>query len=214
MSGLSSEILLEAYAQGVFPMAESAEDDDVFWVVPEQRGMLPLNQFHVTRRLKRTIRSDCFEVRVDHDFSAVIAGCAEKVENRKTTWINEVIHHAYVQLFFAGHGHSVEVYDQGKLAGGLYGIHLGGAFFGESMFHRSRDASKVALAYLVGRLKVGGFTLLDTQFLTDHLKQFGAIEIPQEKYLEYLDEALAVSANWWTMGEKVSGGELLGMLEN
>src|SRR5262249_46653334 len=166
---ITPEVLLKAYACGIFPMAESADDPALYWVEPERRGILPLDHLHISRRLARTVRSDRFTVVSDRDFDAVIDGCAEPGPGRARTWINERIRVLYRALFDCGHCHTVEVYDDGALVGGLYGVSLGAAFFGESMFRRTRDASKVALVHLAGRLRAGDFILLDTQFVTDHL---------------------------------------------
>src|SRR5918911_2910739 len=194
---ITPEILLRAYAAGIFPMAEDADDPALFWVEPRERGVLPLDAFHLSRRLARTVRSDLFEVRVDHDFDAVIAGCAAPGLDRDKTWINGRIRRLYGDLFDLGHCHTVEVYREGRLVGGLYGVRLEGAFFGESMFHRERDASKVALAYLAARLRRGGFRLLDTQFVTEHLLQFGAVEVPRRIYKRLLREAIETPAEWY-----------------
>lgn len=193
---LTPEIVLEAYAQGVFPMAERRDDPDLFWVSPDHRGILPLDRFHVSKRLARTVRSDRFQVTSDTAFDAVLRGCAEPAEGREQTWINNEILSLYTGLHRIGHAHSIECWRGGKLVGGLYGVRLGGAFFGESMFSRERDASKVALVHLVGRLIAQGFQLLDAQFLTKHLKTFGAIEIPRNQYLRRLDQALRKPAYW------------------
>ena len=193
---ITPEVLLKAYACGIFPMAESAEDPALYWIEPEQRGIMPLDGFHVPSRLARTVRGERFEVRIDHDFDAVLDGCAEPRPGSERTWINARIRALYCQLYDIGHCHSVEAYEDGKLAGGLYGVCLGRAFFGESMFHRARDASKVALVHLVARLKAGGFTLLDTQFVTDHLKTFGAIEVTRRQYHKLLEGALVGEANF------------------
>jgi leucyl/phenylalanyl-tRNA---protein transferase len=191
---LTPELLLRAYAIGIFPMAEDAEDPDVFWVDPERRGILPLEAFHVPKRLRRTIKQDRFEIRVDSAFELVMRGCAEPNPERPTTWINERILALYGALFRLGHAHSVETWREGALVGGLYGVRLGAAFFGESMFSRAPDASKVALVHLVARLKLGGFKLCDTQFVTRHLAQFGAIEIPRAAYRRRLAAALRTEA--------------------
>jgi leucyl/phenylalanyl-tRNA--protein transferase len=193
---LTPELLLRAYAIGIFPMAEGADDPDVFWVDPERRGVLPLESFHVPKRLRRTIRQGRFELRVDSAFEAVMRGCAEPNPDRPTTWINETILDLYGALFRLGHAHSVEAWRDGTLAGGLYGVTLGAAFFGESMFSRSPDASKVALVHLVACLKLGGFKLCDTQFVTRHLAQFGAIEIPRAAYRRRLAAAVRGSAQF------------------
>jgi leucyl/phenylalanyl-tRNA--protein transferase len=184
-------LLLRAYSIGVFPMADSRDAPDIYWVEPKRRGVLPLDGFHLSRSLAKTIRSDRFTVTADADFAAVIAGCAEERPVRPETWINPQITDAYVALHRQGHAHSVEVWHQGALVGGLYGVVLGAAFFGESMFSRMTDASKVALAHLVARLKVGGFRLLDCQFITDHLASLGAVEISRAAYVGLLDAALA-----------------------
>ena len=187
---IPTDLLLRAYASGVFPMAESATDPEVFWVRPETRGVIPLDAFHVPKSLRKVIRQQRFEIRVDTDFAGVIDACAEEREERKSTWINAPIREAYVRLFEEGHCHSVEAWREGRLVGGLYGVKLGCAFFGESMFSRRTDASKICLVHLVERLKARGFTLLDTQFTTEHLKTFGAIDIPKEDYLEKLKDAV------------------------
>jgi leucyl/phenylalanyl-tRNA--protein transferase len=191
---LTPEILLAAYAAGVFPMAESADDPELFWVDPQYRGILPLDDFHVPRRLRRVLRQGSFEIRCDHDFAGVIRACAEASDKRPNTWINDEIVRLYQALFEKGAAHSVECWRDGALAGGLYGVSLGAAFFGESMFSRVTDASKVALAHLVARLRLGGYRLLDTQFLTPHLARFGGIEIPRAAYRRRLAAALQHSA--------------------
>jgi leucyl/phenylalanyl-tRNA--protein transferase len=187
---ITPEVLLKAYACGIFPMAESAEDPALFWIEPEKRGVIPLDRFHVSARLARTVRSDRFTVTVDRDFDAVLEACAEPWPGRSRTWINRRIRALYRKLYERRHCHSLEVYEGDNLVGGLYGVTLGRAFFGESMFHRARDASKVALVHLVARLKAGGFKLLDTQFVTDHLRTFGAIEVPRRQYHKLLEGAL------------------------
>lgn len=188
---LDTTMLLRAYACGVFPMADDRDADKVFWVEPKKRGVLPLDRFHLSHSLAKTLRSDRFVVTVDQAFEQVIAGCAAPTPDRPGTWINTQIEQACVQLHGRGHAHSVETWLDGQLVGGLYGIKLGGAFFGESMFSRARDASKVALAHLVARLRVGGFRLLDCQFITDHLASLGAVEIGRDDYVALLDSALA-----------------------
>jgi leucyl/phenylalanyl-tRNA---protein transferase len=187
---ITPEVLLKAYACGIFPMAESADDPSFFWVEPPERGIIPLERFHVPARLARTVRSDIYTIRINRDFDGVLNGCAEPRPGRAKTWINFRIRTLYRKLHDIGHCHSVEAYEGEKLVGGLYGVNLGCAFFGESMFHRSRDASKVALVHLVARLKAGGFKLLDTQFVTEHLKTFGAIEVTRERYGKLLEAAL------------------------
>ena len=187
---ITPDLLLRAYAAGLFPMADSADDPDLFWVEPEVRGILPLDGFHVPRRLARTLRQAPFEIRFDTAFDDVVAACAESVENRPSTWINSTIAELYGSLHRLGHAHSVEAWRDGKLGGGLYGVSLRRAFFGESMFSRATDASKICLVHLVERLRDKGFVLLDTQFTTEHLKRFGAIDIPRQRYSELLAEAL------------------------
>ena len=193
---LTPQILLRAYAEGLFPMAERRDDPMLYWVSPEQRGIIPLDRFHVPRRLSRTVRSRRFAVTCDKAFSAVMQNCAEPAPGREQTWINDGILRLYAALHAGGHAHSVECWRDGELAGGLYGVMLGGAFFGESMFSRERDASKAALVHLVERLRRGGFVLLDTQFLTPHLAGFGAVEIPRAHYLVLLNQAIGRSAVW------------------
>jgi leucyl/phenylalanyl-tRNA--protein transferase len=193
---LTPEILLRAYAAGIFPMADSADDPELFWVDPTRRGVIPLDRFHVPRRLRRVVRSGLFEVRCDSDFAAVMRGCAEAGEARPSTWINDEIIRLYTALAARGAAHSVECRHDGELVGGLYGVALGAAFFGESMFSRVTDASKVALVHLVARLRLGGYRLLDTQFVTPHLAQFGAVEIARARYHRLLAEALRYSARF------------------
>lgn len=193
---LTPEILLRAYAEGLFPMAERRDDPALYWVSPEQRGIIPLDRFHIPHRLARTIRSGRFDVTSDAAFREVMGGCAEPGPGRDQTWINDEILRIYGALHAGGHAHSVECWRDGELAGGLYGVALGGVFFGESMFSRERDASKVALVHLVDGLRRGGFVLLDTQFLTKHLAGFGAYEIPRADYLKLLQQAIAQTAVW------------------
>ena len=193
---ITPEVLLKAYACGIFPMAESAEDPALYWIEPEKRGIIPLDTFHVPSRLARTVRAGRFSVAINRDFEGVLDGCAEPAPGRARTWINTRIRTLYCKLYDIGHCHSVEVYEDDELAGGLYGVCLGHAFFGESMFHRARDASKVALVHLVARLKACGFTLLDTQFVTSHLQTFGAIEVPQRQYHKLLEAALVGEADF------------------
>src|SRR6202008_2424015 len=189
-SEITPEVLLRAYACGIFPMAESADDPTLFWVEPELRGVIPLDGFRIASRLARTVRSDVFTVTANTAFKAVIAGCAAPQEGRNDTWINKRIRDLYFGLHQLGHCHSVEVWQDGDLVGGLYGVSLGRAFFGESMFHRARDASKVALVHLVARLKAGHSRMLDTQFVTEHLRTFGAVEVTRPAYHKLLDAAL------------------------
>jgi leucyl/phenylalanyl-tRNA--protein transferase len=194
MTPLSPDLLLKAYAIGVFPMAEGRADPRIVFVDPDRRGVLPLDRFHVPRSLRKTLRRGIFEVRCDAAFAEVLAGCAASTSKRRDTWINPEIERLYNQLFRLGFAHSVETWRNGRLVGGLYGVALGAAFFGESMFSRETDASKVALVALVDRLKRGGFTLLDTQFLTEHLSRFGAVEIAREDYRRQLEDAIVRDA--------------------
>ena len=194
MSRLDPRLLLQGYATGIFPMADSREAEDLFWVEPRTRAIIPLDRFHVSRSLRRTIRSGKFTVTRDADFPAVIAACSD----REQTWINAELERAMIALHGSGHAHSIEVWQsdapEARLVGGLYGVKLGRAFFGESMFSRATDASKVALAWLVARLKVGNFTLLDCQFMTDHLASLGAISVSREAYVALLSAALGAGA--------------------
>jgi leucyl/phenylalanyl-tRNA--protein transferase len=196
MVQLTPELLLNAYAVGIFPMAETRDDPELYWIDPERRGILPLERFHVPRSLRRTLRRDPFEIRADTAFRDVVAGCAEPSAERPESWINDDIRTVYGALFDAGYAHSVECWDGGRLVGGLYGVAIGGAFFGESMFSRVRDASKVALVHLVARLEAGGFRLLDTQFVTAHLARFGAVEIARDEYRRRLRSALKTRATF------------------
>jgi leucyl/phenylalanyl-tRNA--protein transferase len=193
---IPSDVLLKAYASGVFPMAESADDPEVFWVRPETRGIIPLDGFHVPRSLAKTIRRNRFQIRFDHDFVAVIDACAEERDERKSTWINRPIREAYIQLFERGNCHCVEAWRDDRLVGGLYGVTLGKVFFGESMFSRETDASKVCLVKLVERLNERGFELLDTQFTTSHLNRFGAVDLARHKYEKMLEKALQGEARF------------------
>jgi len=193
---MTPELILRAYRAGIFPMAEDAESEDLFWVSPQRRGIIPLATAHLSRSLRKTLRTHPYAVRVDTDFDAVIEGCATTGTDRETTWINAAIRRLYGELFARGYVHTVEVWDGPELVGGLYGVSIGAAFFGESMFHRRTDASKIAMAHLIARLRVGGYRLLDTQFVTDHLRTFGGIEIPREDYELRLADALAHTADW------------------
>jgi leucyl/phenylalanyl-tRNA--protein transferase len=206
---ITPEVLLKAYACGIFPMAESAEDPALYWIEPEKRGIIPLDAFHIPSRLARTVRSGRFEIAVNRDFQGVLDGCAEPAPGRTRTWINARIRSLYCKLYDIGHCHSVEAYENGELAGGLYGVCLGRAFFGESMFHHARDASKVALVHLVARLKAAGFTLLDTQFVTSHLTTFGAIEVPQQRYHKMLEASLVGEADFtaFSRGPALTGAQ-------
>jgi leucyl/phenylalanyl-tRNA--protein transferase len=209
-SGFGPRDLLACYARGVFPMADARDDLRVFLIDPEKRGVIPLDRFHVPRRLARTVRADPFEVRVDTAFGAVVQACAESKPGRVETWINHPIERLYLALHDLGFAHSVECWRDGELVGGLYGVSLKGAFFGESMFSRARDASKVALVHLVARLIAGGYRLLDAQFMTEHLGQFGAEEIPRREYLRRLDRAMAVEGDFYVIGSSAAAGDALG----
>jgi len=195
-SSIPPDLLLRAYASGVFPMAEAADDPEVFWVRPETRGIIPLDTFHVPRSLAKTLRQGRFDIRRDTDFAAVIDGCAKSRTGRRSTWINRPIREAYGELFARGFCHTVEAWRDERLVGGLYGVTLGAAFFGESMFSFERDASKACLVHLVQHLRERGFLLLDTQFTTEHLKRFGAIDVPRGKYERMLEEATAAEATF------------------
>ncbi len=197
MAALTAQQLVWAYANGVFPMAPSAQSAKIEWFDPDPRGVVPLEAVHVPRSLKRTLRRDIFEIRVDTAFAETMAGCAE----RSSTWINADIKRAYFELHEMGFAHSVESWCDGELAGGLYGVHLKGAFFGESMFARRTDASKVAFVHLVARLRAGGFALLDTQMVTDHMQRFGAVEIPRRDYRRRLASALGCDATFYRTPE-------------
>jgi len=201
---LTPEVLLRAYAAGYFPMGETADDPTLFWVEPEWRALIPLDAFHVSRRLARTIRARPYEIRIDTAFRAVMEACAAPVPGRKQTWINQPILALYTALHAMGHAHSVEAWQDGRLVGGLYGVSLGAAFFGESMFARADDASKIALVHLVARLRAGGYRLLDAQFMTEHLRQFGTVEIAQADYLVLLAEAIAAEADFRALAEAAS----------
>ena len=209
MTELTPEIVLSAYATGVFPMAESAETPSLFWVDPERRGVLPLETFHIPKRLARTVRQDRFTVRINKAFEATIRGCANSTEMRPSTWINQKIVDLFTDLHRRGAAHSVECWIGNDLVGGLYGVSMGGAFFGESMFSAEKDASKVALVHLVARLKAGGFKLLDTQFVTAHLARFGAVEVTRTAYHRLLGQALSISGNFEALAPQASGADAL-----
>lgn len=194
MRPLTSDLLLRAYAMGIFPMARSRHDPRLYWIDPDQRGILPLAAFHVPRSLRKALKKGVFEIRCDTAFEDVMQGCGEPTSDRPDTWINDEIVRLFVELHKLGMAHSVETWRDGRLVGGLYGLALGAAFFGESMFSRQTDASKVALVHLVARLKKGGYQLLDTQFVTEHLARFGAVEIPRHDYLKKLNRAVEVPA--------------------
>lgn len=193
-SDLDPDLVLRAYAMGVFPMSEHRDDPSVFWVEPRQRAILPLDGFHLSRSLRKTLAANRFRLTADTAFDSVIALCAQSAPDRPDTWINPAIEQVFTALHRRGFAHSIECWDGDRLVGGLYGLALGRAFFGESMVSRARDASKVAIAALVARLRVGGFTLLDCQFMTDHLASLGAIEIPREDYLSLLSVALGADS--------------------
>ncbi|MBV1863031.1 MAG: leucyl/phenylalanyl-tRNA--protein transferase [Rhodobacteraceae bacterium] len=202
---ITPELLLRAYANGIFPMAQAADNPEIFWVDPDRRGIFPLGEFHISRSLHRTLRRQPFQITTDRDFTGVVTGCADHDE----TWINAEIYDLYTRLHQMGRAHSLEVWDGTDLVGGVYGVVLGGAFFGESMFSRRTDASKIALAYLVSRLRFGGFTLFDTQFLTDHLASLGAVEISHAKYHRFLDKALKASADFNAQPARVQPSDVL-----
>jgi leucyl/phenylalanyl-tRNA--protein transferase len=212
---ITPEVLLKAYACGIFPMAESAEDPALYWIEPERRGIIPLDRFHVSSRLARTVRSDRFGVVVDRDFDAVLDGCSDPMPGRTRTWINGRIRNLYRKLHERGDCHTVEAYENGELVGGLYGVSLGRAFFGESMFHRARDASKVALVHLVARLRAGRYRLLDTQFVTEHLQTFGAVEVSRPAYHKMLDAALVGEGDFGALSldQPVPGSTILALLK-
>jgi leucyl/phenylalanyl-tRNA--protein transferase len=211
---LTPDILVRAYAAGIFPMAESADDPELFWVDPRRRGILPLDAFHVPRRLRRVVRRRIFEIRCDSAFEEVIRACGEANEKRPNTWINDEIVRLYAALFARGAAHTVECWRNGELAGGLYGVSLGAVFFGESMFSRENEASKVALVHLVARLRLGGFRLLDTQFLTPHLARFGGIEISRARYHRLLAEALSYRGVFSSALPDCTGGDPLAALQS
>jgi leucyl/phenylalanyl-tRNA---protein transferase len=212
---ITPQMLLRAYALGIFPMAESAEDEEIFWVEPRERAIFPLDAFHVSRSLAKIIRQDRFEVVADGDFDAVLELCAAPAPSREKTWINAQIRKLYRALFDLGVAHTIECRRDGELVGGLYGVALGAAFFGESMFHRERDASKVALAHLVARLRAGGFRLLDTQFMTEHLASLGAKEVSRAVYRKLLVSAIEAPGGdyWvWPKSRRIEGAEALAAL--
>ena len=209
---ITTELLLSAYMQGIFPMAERADAEDIYWVDPELRGIFPLDKFHVPKKLTKTIKTEPFKVKINTAFREVMRKCAKTTghPDRKNTWINETILSRYGELHDLGYAHSVECWQDDKLVGGLYGVSLNGAFCGESMFHEVTDASKIALVYLVARLKVGGYRLLDTQFITDHLSQFGAIEIPRKEYRARLNEAISQDkTDFYSLSEDADGSTIL-----
>lgn len=209
---ITPQELLTAYSGGIFPMAESADDPALYWIEPQHRGVLPLDAVHFPRRLLRTVRTTPLVVKVDTDYDAVIDGCSASRPGRTTTWINKRIRNLYRELFTRGACHTVEVWNGETLVGGLYGVALKGAFFGESMFSFERDASKIALVHLVARLMAGGFVLLDTQFTTDHLKQFGTIELEREQFHVELSKALATEGRFDALGRNVSGEDAVAVI--
>ncbi len=209
---ITPQVLLKAYSCGIFPMAESADDNALYWIEPQNRGILPLDELRVPRRLCRTIRQENFEIRVDGDFEGVIAGCAASRPGRTSTWINGRVHQLYSELFRIGNCHTIEVWRDGQMIGGLYGVHLGGAFFGESMFSVERDASKIALIFLAARLIAGGFLLLDTQFVTDHLRQFGTVEVARDQFQVLLDAALDREADFRALDDGITGSDTLKLI--
>ena len=214
MSRITLDMLLRAYAHGIFPMSESRHDANISWFDPHKRGVLPLSRFHLPKRLAQSIRGEPYRVSVDEAFRQVIEGCASPRPGRWTTWINDSIIEMFFGLFRIGHAHSVECWEGKELVGGLYGVSLGAAFFGESMFSTRRDASKVALAYLVARLRHGGFRLLDTQFVTEHLRRFGAVEISRAEYLRRLKAAVPMEADFYSLPAGAPPSEILALTQS
>ncbi len=212
MTSLTTKHLLEAYRCGIFPMAETRDSEELFWVEPKMRGILPLGSFHMPKELKKLIKKERFRVTVNKAFLKVMQLCGSPAAGREETWINEDILALYGKLREEGHAHSIEVWEMGELAGGLYGVAIGGAFCGESMFHLKTGASKVALAYTVARLKAGGFVLFDVQFLTGHLKRFGGIEVSRDEYLAELQKALELTPDFYSLSEAVSAEEVLQLI--
>jgi leucyl/phenylalanyl-tRNA--protein transferase len=214
MFEITPQVLLKAYSCGIFPMAESADDPALYWIEPQQRGVLPLDGLHIPRRLLRTVRITPLKVRVDSNYEGVIDGCAAPRAGRMSTWINTRIRALYRELFDLGACHTVEVWRDDKLVGGLYGVALRGAFFGESMFSTERDASKIALVHLAARLIRGGFTLLDTQFVTEHLRQFGTVELDRAAFQAELERALEHSADFFALSREASGAEVASIISS
>ncbi len=208
-SALSTDDLLKAYTLGYFPMSEGRDDPEVFWVLPEKRGALLIDQFHLPKSLKKAVRTTDLTIRIDHDFAQTMRHCAEETMEREDTWINERIVETYCKLHRMGFAHSVECWDKDEMVGGLYGVSLGGAFFGESMFSRATNASKIALTYLIARMKAGNYSLLDTQFYTEHLGQFGVREIAKFDYQNLLDQALSREASFYSLPMDVDGSTIL-----
>ena len=213
MVEITPQVLLKAYSCGIFPMAEAADDPALYWIEPQQRGVLPLDQIHLSSRMAQTVRNTQLQVRIDTDFAGVIDGCAASRPGRRTTWINSRIRQLYGELFDEGHCHTVEVWDGDKLVGGLYGVALHGAFFGESMFSYVRDASKIALMHLSARLIHGGFSLLDTQFVTEHLRQFGAMEVDRTEFHLRLEVALQREANFLALPKDASPRQIVDIIQ-
>ena len=213
MVEITPQVLLKAYSCGIFPMAEAADDPALYWIEPQQRGVLPLDQIHLSSRMAQTVRNTPMQVRIDTDFAGVIDGCAASRPGRRTTWINNRIRQLYGELFAEGHCHTVEVWQDDKLVGGLYGVALHGAFFGESMFSYVRDASKIALMHLSARLIHGGFSLLDTQFVTEHLRQFGAIEVDRTEFHLRLEVALQCEANFLALPKDASPRQIVDIIQ-
>jgi leucyl/phenylalanyl-tRNA--protein transferase len=213
MIEITPQVLLKAYSCGIFPMAESADDPALYWIEPQHRGILPLEHMHVPRRLARTVRIGAMQVTFDTNYEGVIEGCAAGRPGRRSTWINARIRSLYRDLFNMGHCHTVEVWSEERLVGGLYGVALGGAFFGESMFSYERDASKIALVHLAARLVHGGFTLLDTQFVTDHLRQFGTVEVDRDEFHRLLEAALKLKADFSRLERDPEPAKVLDILD-
>ncbi len=213
MVEITPQVLLKAYSCGIFPMAEAADDPALYWIEPQQRGVLPLDQIHLSSRMAQTVRNTPMQVRIDTDFAGVIDGCAASRPGRRTTWINNRIRQLYGELFAEGHCHTVEVWQDDKLVGGLYGVALHGAFFGESMFSYVRDASKIALMHLSARLIHGGFSLLDTQFVTEHLRQFGAMEVDRTEFHLRLEVALQREANFLALPKDASPRQIVDIIQ-
>jgi leucyl/phenylalanyl-tRNA--protein transferase len=214
MFEITPQVLLKAYSCGIFPMAESADDPALYWIEPQQRGVLPLDKLHIPRRLLRTVRTTPFTVKVDSDYDGVIDGCAAPRAGRMSTWINARIRGLYRELFTLGACHTVEVWDNDRMVGGLYGVALKSAFFGESMFSTERDASKIALVHLIARLIHGGYTLLDTQFVTEHLRQFGTIELGRTAFQAELEKALQADADFLALPQDVSSAEVISIVSS
>lgn len=211
---LTSDSLLRSYMLGLFPMADSAEAKELFWVDPDLRGVIPFDKFHASRSLRKSIRKGHFDITFDSNFKGVMEACREKRPDRPSSWINDEIIELYCDLHDRGHAHSVETWLNGQLVGGLYGVSLGAAFFGESMFSRVNDSSKTALVYLVARLKAGGYTLLDTQFQTEHLRSFGAVEVPRGRYHTYLQNALETAADFYSLPVNTSPEAVLQLIDH